>query len=457
MSPKDLEQAYQKNKSRFHDYIDTIKKKAPWDIYTIINPTLIKNPYISEFPKKFFKNNKVGHGSYIEFSKILMKYYGRNIGLLVFYLITFLLYRFSFANQKKKNPRVILDVFGLVEKTVQSGSFNENYLVGVYKVFERCNIPHAILLRPYQQKRNPFVLVNFFKIIHQDARDFIIEYELLRILDFMALLRLILFYPFKTFRLVQKEKVHEDKIFNFCLKEDLESFSFESLTRYILGKNLAKMDDIEKIYSWNEFQAVERGFNYGIRKSNSRVELVGLQFYLNYETYFNTVVDDLDYEMLSSPHRVLVNGKYYLQDREKVKYDVGVSLRYGDLFRFEGVEEELNVLLLGSYAEKDTKNMLNAVRKFDNVIFKSHPAVDVSVFGKLPKNITVSSDSIYTLFKNAKVVISTASGTCTEAVACGVSVVVVASRDGLTANPLVEYGKGEIWDMAYGEDEIADA
>ncbi len=164
---------------------------------------------------------------------------------------------------------------------------------------------------------------------------------------------------------------------------------------------------------------IERSFNYAIRKNNTNIELIGLQFYLNYEVYFNAFVDDLDYDMLSSPHKVLVNGKYYIKNREKVKYDSGVSLRYKNIFDFKGIKEEKYILLLGSYLEVDTKYMLKSVKDFENVIFKNHPAVDIKRLGVLPSNITVSNENIYKLFENAKLVIGTASGTSVEAVACG--------------------------------------
>ena len=61
---------------------------------------------------------------------------------------------------------------------------------------------------------------------------------------------------------------------------------------------------------------------------------------------------------------------------------------------------------------------------------------------------------MYKLFKNTKLVIGTASGSSVEAVACGISVIIIASQNNLTANPLVEYGKGEIWDIAFSKDEV---
>ncbi|OYZ34000.1 MAG: hypothetical protein B7Y30_08360, partial [Campylobacterales bacterium 16-40-21] len=272
--------------------------------------------------------------------------------------------------------------------------------------------------------------------------------------DFIELFVLITLYPFKTLRLLQNENIISDKIFNQALIEDIKNSSFDSFTRYIFGKKIADLDSVERIYSWSEFQVIERSFNFGIRKNNERIKIIACQFYLNYEIYFNAYADDLDYEMLSAPHQVLVNGKYYLQHKEKISYRTGVSLRYKDIFEFQEIKKEINIILLGSYIEQETKNMLENMTYFDNIIFKNHPAVDITKFGKLPKNITVSDENIYTLFENAKLIIGTASGTLVEAVACGVSVIVIASKENLTANPLVKYGQGQIWDIAFEANDI---
>ena len=454
MNPRFLNNSYQKTKADFQHYIDNVKRNSPWDIYTIINPTLIKNPYASELPKRFFLNDAGQVNNTVVFIKNLFKFYLKNTYLLVSYLMAFAIYKLYYKKRVRDELEIIIDTFGLVDNVNKNGEFNENYLTGIYELFEKYNVNYAILLRPYQVAKNPFKLRHFFKIINQDKRDFIFEYELLKLSDFFTLLSLMLLYPFKTLRLLQKEVSKEDKIFNHSLLVDIKYFSFDSLTRYILGKHLSKIDSIEKIFSWSEFQVIERSFNYAIRKNSQKIELKALQFFLNYEVYFNSYVDDLDDDMLSAPHEIFVNGKYYIQNRERVKYSIGVSLRYEDIFRFKRQKDGEKILLLGSYIESDTKHMLESVKNFDNVIFKNHPAVDIKRFGELPKNIIVSNHNMYKLFKNTKLVIGTASGSSVEAVACGISVIIIASQNNLTANPLVEYGKGEIWDIAFSKDEV---
>jgi len=454
LTSKQLNNSYQQNKQKFHNYINNVKKNSPWGIYTIINATLIKNPFTSDFPLRFFKNDTNTSNKTLLFAKSILMFYAKNMYLYFSYMVATIIYKIYYKKNRKNELKIIIDTFGLVDKTNQNGKFSENYLVGIYEIFERFQTQYAILLRPYLVGKNPLKLKQFFKIINEDNRDFIFEYELLHFYDFIELFVLIILYPFKTLRLLQKEQNTEDTMFNHSLIADLQQFNFDSLTRYILGKNLSKIRTIEKVYSWSEFQVIERSFNYAIRKNCSHIKIIGLQFYLNYEVYFNAYVDDLDYDMQSSPHEILVNGKYYLQKREKVKYEVGVSLRYKDIFLFQGIEEEKNILLLGSYIEVDTKYMLESIEKFEGVVFKNHPAVDIKRFGELPKNVIVSNDNIYKLFKDAKLVIGTASGTSVEAVACGLSVIIIASADNLTANPLVEYGQGKIWDIAYDVNEI---
>ena len=454
MNPKELEENYQQNKEKFHNYIDNIKKDMKVDIYNIVNPTLIKNPYSSEFPKRFFTNNTNIPNKYILFIKNTIKFYVKNIYLLSSYFIAFIMYKIYYKKEIHNSFSTIIDVFALVEKNNKSGKFNENYLTGVYEIFKKHKIPYAILLRPYGIGKNPFILKKFFKILNNDKRDFILEYEFLSLVDFVKIAWMIFIYPFKVLRLLQKGNTNIDEIFNYSLIYDIKYFNFESLTRYILGINLAQNSFIKKIYSWSEFQVIERSFNYAIRKYSDVIKLNALQFYLNYETYFNAYIDDIDEDLKIAPHKVFVNGKYYIQERDRVSYLKGVSLRYKSIFLFNGIEEEKHILLLGSYIETDTKYMLDSVKDLDNIIFKNHPAVDINKFGNLPINIKVSNENIYNLFKNTELAIGTASGTSAEAVACGVSVIIMASLDNLTANPLIKFGKGKIWDIAFSKNDV---
>lgn len=452
MDARQFQQLYSDKKESFHHFVNKIKSSMIVDVFTIINPTLIINPYNTDFPKAFFlgKSNKKAF-----FFKTILKFYVKHFYVFITYLISFLLFKLYYKKTKLPSKKLIaIDVFLLATSINRENGFKENYFNGLYDVLDKYNKDYVFLPRLYGVNKNPFKLIKLFQIINNDRRNFLFEFELLSFKDFMSIFFMIAQYPFKTLRLKQQESSIDNILFNNELINDIENLGSEVFTRYIYGKNIAKLNTVSTIYSWSEFQVIERSFNYAIRKNSSPIKLIACQFYLNYETYFNTYVDDLDNEMLSSPHEVLVNGEYYLLNRNQVRYKNGVSLRYKDVFSFSKHTNGDNILLLGSYIESDTMNMLNSLGSFDRVLFKNHPAVDIRKFGKLNTNILPVNDNLYSLFKNAGMVIGTASGSSLEAVACGISVIIIASQDNFTANPLVDYGKGKIWDIAFSSDDV---
>ena len=126
MTSKQLNNTYQQNKQKFHNYINNIKKNSPWDIYTIINTTLIKNPYASDFPLRFFKNDSSISNKALLFLKSILKFYVKNMYLYFSYMLATIIYKIYYKKSRKNELKIIIDTFGLVDKTNQNGQFDEN-------------------------------------------------------------------------------------------------------------------------------------------------------------------------------------------------------------------------------------------------------------------------------------------------------------------------------------------
>ena len=166
-------------------------------------------------------------------------------------------------------------------------------------------------------------------------------------------------------------------------------------------------------------------------------------------------VQDIDEANGSAPNKVLVNGSHYLLERQKVDYQLGVSLRYQNIFEYQSQKLGFNIVLLGSYFINETMNMLELVCNIDSVIFKGHPAINIDVFqDAIGSNIKITSKNIYDLFPETALIIGSASGSLAEAIACGVSVVIVARENELITNPLADMGKGKMWDIAFNMAEV---
>ena len=457
MNSKLLQESFEEKKDTFKAYIAKIKQTMPRDIYAICNSTLISNPYNTEFPKKYFLGEKLKSSNKIFlFLKSTFKFYLRTLYSFFSYIVALVLFKIIYKKKVDLNKGALyLDVFFLIGNINREGVFVENYFSKIYPILDDKKKDYIFLPRLYSIGKNPFKIVKFLKIINSDERKFLFEFELLTFLDIFRIFALIVNYPFKTLRLLQESQLNADILFNNELLKDIGNQQFDVFSRYIYGKNIAKREEIKVIYSWSEFQVIERTFNFAIRTYNNTITLNGCQFFLNYETYLNAYIDDTDELLKTAYHRLLVNGNYYMNRESNIKYDKGVSLRYMQLFDYIPKYSCRNVLLLGSYIEKDTKYMIECVKGFEHIQFKNHPAMAIGRIDDLfTANIELTDDNIYNLFEDAEIVISTASGTSVEAVACGLSVIIIASKDNLTANPLVEYGKGKIWDIAFSIDEV---
>ena len=445
---------------KLYDYVGRVRQQKKVDIHSIINTTLVSNPYITNFPKDFLFNNFKKESKLKLFIFHSIKFYFFNTIRFIFFIQIFFYYKFLYKKPKHDISKddLILDLFIDIGRVVKDGSFSENYFSTLYPILKNNKISHVFIPRVVGLSRNPIKLhkqlISFFKIINQDSNYFLFEFELLSFNNFLELIWLCLCYPFKTLRLFSKEKNKQDIVFNIHLLKDISKEGTGSFTRYILGKNIGKIKNISKIYSWSEFQVIERAFNYAIRK-NSDIKVYACQFLVNYPVYFNMHVQDIDEFNGSAPHKVLVNGSYYLLEREKVDFQLGVSLRYQNIFDYQSQNIGSNVVLLGSYLIHETKNVLKLVSNIDTVIFKGHPEVGIDVFRDvMGENIKVTNESIYDLFPKAALIIGSATGSLAEAIACGVSVIVVARENELITNPLVDMGKGEMWDTAFNAIEV---
>lgn len=443
-----------------YDYIYSIRKLKRVDIYSIVNATLIANPYISKFPEAFLFDSLPRKNFSSSLILNIFLYYIYNAVRLINYLAILFFFK-RYYNKKlpivTKNC-IILDLYVNVESVVNQGEFSDKYFGRLYSVLEEENRNYIFIPRLIGVSSNPFKaccqLVSFFKIMSLDRHLYIFEFEFFSGKHFFKLLQLYLLYPFRTLNLLSKNNTASDKVFNFYLKKDISKQSIVPFTRYIFGKNLNSVTGLTKIYSWSEFQVTERAFNFGLRKVGG-IKVTACQFLVTYPSHFNMHVQDIDEEQGSAPSLVLVNGPQYVLERSKVNYQVGVSLRYDNVYRYRPRYDGSQVLVLGSYSLLETTNILKMVNGLDGAIFKSHPAVGNLQFSRfLNERIRAVDGNIYDLFPRCALVVGSASGSLVEAIACGVSVLLIARENELVTNPMSDVGKGKIWDLAYSSSEV---
>ena len=444
--------------NQISEYIDNIKKTAYLDIENIENLALSKSPN-SGLVKKYTFELKPNKVTKIFIVKQIIEFYLKNFSRFFLYCIECVIFKI-FGKKSKvdwSQKNFLIDVFFLVDNIIKDNNFKENYFGRLYDVLEKHNKNYIFLPRLYRSSKNPFKLINLFNVTNQDKRNtFVYEHELLNIVDIFKILIFIVKYPFKQFKLIQNNGHELDAYFNHELFSSLSDTSFIAYVRYLVGRKIAKkLADGSKIISWQEFQNLEKSFNRAIKDSNKDIVVYGCEFSMTYKAYISMHITDVDSNLKITPHQTLLNGKYNYSNSKKHMFRSGVSLRYRGLFRYESdMERILKPMALIGYDIKEGKNILKKLRHLEYLNVKLHPTIREGRLNKYMKhNWNYAYGDLYEAFKGVDVVFTPPyAGTSLEAVACGVPVIIIASKDNII-NPLVSYGKGEVWDIAFGEKE----
>ena len=448
-----------KNLIEVSDYLDRIKKYAYKDIAHITNNVLNKNPYTSNLIHNYFFDTQQKKITKLFLSKKISIFYIKNIAIFFLFLTNLIIFKLfsKKSNIDFEKEIYLIDIFFLVDKIIEDGFFRDRYFPGLYKTLETHKKEYVFLPRLYGLGKNPFKFYKLVRILNKDKRNkFLFEYELLSILDILRISVFILTYPIKQFNLIQQENSMLDKLFNYELFDVLSNTHFEAYTRYLSGKNISKMlSNNSKVISWQEFQNLEKTFYRAIRESNNKIIIYGCELLIKYELYLSMHITDTDADLLITPHKTLLNGKYNYSNSDKHNFINGVSFRYKGIFRFinDYNSKKTLLVLLGSDVI-GSQSLLKTIEHVSRLEIKLHPATNEKMFDSYKKvNWNYVYGDLYELFKKTNIV-SPMSGSALEAVTCGISVIIIASSDSLTVNPLVNFGYGKIWDIVFDRSEL---
>jgi hypothetical protein len=444
-------------------YLDRIKESAYKDIAHLSNIVLNKNPYQSNLIHNyFFESQSQKITRFFLFNKIFM-FYIKNIVIFFVFLINLIIFKlFSRKSNFNSNKEIyLLDIYFLADRIIKDGFFKDSYFPGLYKTLDQKNKDYVFFPRFHGLGKNPYKFYKLLKILNNDKKNnFLFEYEFLGLFDFVRIAFFIVSYPIKQFDLLQKENSKLDELFNYEIFDVLPNTRFETFTRYLSGKNISKMlSNSSKVISWQEFQNLEKGFCRAIRESNDKIVIFGCELLIKYDQYLSMHITDTDVKLLVTPHKTLLNGKYNYSDSELHNFTYGVSFRYKGIFEFtKNYNSEKTLLVLLGSDINGSQKLLKTVGHLSKLEIKLHPASNEKDFDNFIKeNWNYVYEDLYKLFEKTNIVfISPMSGAALEAVACGISVIIIASKDFLMVNPLIEYGHGKIWDVVFDRSELND-
>lgn len=235
--------------------------------------------------------------------------------------------------------------------------------------------------------------------------------------------------------------------------------SSEALLRYRLIRRMSEHGiRVKKVIDWYENQEIDHGTIAAWKKYYPRTKIVGYKGFLASRFYLCDKPIALEVSHGFVPHEIAVLGSLLVETEKEFCKELSVIVAPAYRFSLPPVsmsvqsrDTRFSVLVTLPLKTEESSRILSLVKslldgtnsgdvKSWDFIVKRHPASKVS-FASLEEllerdNVMSANDPLSSLMNRTRVLISSASTTCVEAIVSGMPVAVISSNTGVTHNPI---------------------
>jgi len=457
------------------EYLSKVIASAYRDTSLICSPAVSRNPFSSPFllhAAEESQDQASGVGRWTIARKFVVYFY-RSFACLLFLglcYLTFVLSKLRYRRRKvnKDKDLIVVDTYTVVDKIYQHGKFEDAFFGSLYDILAGRGRQSAILcfLEAYNP-RNLRQRLATYNILAGDGRNFLTEFELLPMRQWLALIRFVLVYPFATLRLAKEKFGRFDELFRRELIDALDRPQLLNYVRYLVGLRLGTLTDRKlKVIAWNENQVIDKLLFRGIRDSGAEATIYGCQFFTKPFLWRNLFPLEEEASHGVLPDVILVSGKHYLPgDKDSnLNTQLGISPRYNYLFDIhldeKSVTDRRGLAVLLPYDMVHSRTIIAGMAEYDSVDpvrLKLHPNHELLQPFDYPETWKQTKDHLSAICADSRIVITAGSGTALEAAVMGCSVIIVGKDAGLTFHPMPAYGKGKLWDLVFDPKDLAGA
>jgi len=369
-------------------------------------------------------------------------------------------------------PIIYVDTFAKPLDFDEMGGFTDKYFEGMAKNMSSKNQDDLCYVPVLYEIKTPMDLSWIIKKSKKSNTSFLIMEEWLKIYDYFYAFIASCYLPKKIKKIplwcgidvsgMVKKELHTD----ICSPTLFRSIL---IYRFILRMKKSGLL-IKKVVDWNENQVIDRSLNLAIRKYYPGVKILGYQGYVVSEYYVSH--SPADYEIISGtiPDYIGVVSPKLLNRKRKFSPNLKVLL--APAFRMQGllsydsnIKKEKHLVLLALPANKNLcKRIVNACLELDNFsnvkfLIKLHPTITKEMLHLLIPQLQnhqfkYTQESLYSIFPITKILISSDSSVCFEAITCGVHVAIMDSFSGVPSNPVLGIFDNSYWDIFYDSEGL---
>ena len=448
---------------RLYKYLSEKAREAYQDPLLIANIVLSKQLTSGRVLENYIENKTPPRITSIFVLKMIFLYTVKNLTKFILCLIASFMHKLSGQkfHAKEEGELIILDTFFLVEEILKNRKFEDSFFPGLSRHLKKIEKKHTYTPRLFGTN-NPFKLFRVFRILKKNNIPVLTHFQVLGFLDYFEAARFLFLYPFSFFRFMKSlGNSYEDKVLRYGLWKDFGSLELEVEIRFLLGRRLSSMNFNKiKCIGWYENQASDKNFYRGLRHVLGKVEIIGTQFFWRPATYLFINPDEQEIPFHVIPDRVLVDGSAKYFDSNKIRVDVGPTLRNNGLFDNVGEEPSKGefILVLMSYYDNVNDFMIRIICEGDwgvPIKIKLHPTTDQKKYQeRLSKNFLITNEPLSKLLKSTRIVVGGSSGAQVQIAAKGIPVIDVKNPSEFSHDQMPEIGKGTMWDSATSADEM---
>jgi len=443
------------------ELLDFVFSSDSFDKEILANNALTKNPDFNPGFIKKFKGLKVKKNNKFFFYYLLIYFFKSFAYLVLFFLKKTLFIIFS----KKVNfldykNFFVLDIFLLSKSTVKKNKFEDRYLSRVAENLDKNNKKFLYLPVFYDDGFNLFNWIKVYKILSSSKFEFLTEFQLVSWRHSFEMFIFIFKYSIQLFKLIKfvENSKFSDEYLIYSLYDSIKHSSLSAYVRYIMGREMAKKNNSFTLLSYCEYQDIDRLLFKSLREYSPNVKIIAYQMFRKHEFFMNMDIPEQNKIFGFAPDKVIVNGKFYIPKNSSYEYQ-SASVRNTEVFKYKSSKNAKEFLLLLPYIESEAKKMtqifINSLSFLVCPKIKLHPVLGKGVLSKfnLDQDI-VADDDFYSMVSKTGVIFTSVGGAALEAISMGISIIIFKDHKEPQINPLIELGKGIIWDEASNSDEL---
>ena len=455
---------------KVNTYLLSITRSAYKNTNLVFNPVLSRSPFASDLIRKVVFKERAQSQTLLFVLAQLVRYYAKSLFRFVHYISIFLYVKYARKFQTQvvgpgTSQLTVIDTYAIVDRILHKGIYQEQYFPGLPNLFR--DLERAYVIFPVLD-RYPLSLCKVHKVVQAlrlSAHPIVTEFDLLKVADLAALFVFIINYPVDVMLLAKRVRGASklDNLFGAELVNTLHQSSspISGFIRYLSAKRLAKSVKCHiNLFSWCENQIIDKGLYRGLRECAPSARIYACQNYVAYPAYVNMRIAESEIEAQVTPDIILVNGPAFLRKSDKFQYRLGPSLRYKWVFSEIGIGvDKSGCVICLSYLPGLSNEILEVCGAADSlselpIPVRVHPAFANHTLPRLPNNWYYTEKQVPQLLRDAALLVTSESGTAIEAAAVGTSVIIIACQSSFTCNPMLQIGKGELWDIAFDPGEV---